>query len=190
METAHTQHSHDGSWWWSGSEWVPAWSPDGRWWFDGQMWRRVGSGLAFSRFEKRLGLVWLVGFVLACVWAAFSAPHVTPDDGLTGGWLASGVGLFLAWLSGTVATGYLLTRRRRSRRLLAFVPGVWLLMGLWVTFLAAMPIPGTPDNDDGAAVGVALMSVPALAVLALLAGIGSAIAWLVVRPTNRAVAIT
>ena len=63
-------------------------------------------------------------------------------------------------------------------------------MGRWVTFLAAMPIPGTPDNDDGAAVGVALMSVPALAVLALLAGIGSAIAWLVVRPTNRAVAIT
>jgi len=187
VETAQTQHSFDGSWWWSGSEWVPAWSPDGRSWFDGQTWRRVGgSGLTFSRFEKQLGVTWLVGFVLACVWAAFSAPHVTPDDGLTGGWLVSGVALFFAWLLGMAATGYLLTRRGRSRTLLTFVPGVWLLMGLWVSFLATMPVPGTPDNDNGVAVGVVLMAVPAIAVLALLAGIGFAMARLVGRLSKRA----
>ena len=186
VETAPTQHSTDGSWWWSGSEWVPARTPDGRWWFDGQTWRRTGGrGLTFGRFEKRLGVTWLAGFVLACVWAAFSAQHVTPNDGLTGAWLVSGVVLFSGWLLGMAATGYLLTRRSRSRGLLGFVPGVWLLMGLWVTLLATMPIPGTPDNDDGAAVGVVLMAMPAIAVLALLAGIGSALAWLVSRLTKR-----
>jgi hypothetical protein len=59
-------------------------------------------------------------------------------------------------------------------------------MGLWVSFLATMPVPGTPDNDNGVAVGVVLMAVPAIAALALLAGIGSAIAWLVGRLTKRA----
>ena len=136
--------------------------------------------------EQRLGVTWLVGFVLACVWAAFSAPHVTPDDGLTGGWLVSGVALFFAWLLGMAATGYLLTRRGRSRTLLTFVPGGWLLMGLWVSFLATMPVPGTPDNDNGVAVGVVLMAVPAIAVLALLAGIGFAMARLVGRLSKRA----
>ena len=186
VDSAPAQHSTDGSWWWSGSEWVPARSPDGRWWFDGQTWRRVGgSGVTFSRFEKRLGVAWLVGFVLACVWAAFSAPHVKPDDGLTEGWLVSGVALVFAWLLGMATTGYLLTRRGRSRSLVAFVPGVWLLMGLWVTFLATMPLPGTPDDDNGPAVGLVLVAVPAFAVLALLAGIGFAVAWLVARLARR-----
>jgi hypothetical protein len=48
-----------------------------------------------------------------------------------------------------------------------------------------MPISGTPDNDNGAAAGVVLMAVPAIGVLALLAGIGSAIAWLVAHLTKR-----
>ena len=144
------------------------------------------SRLTFGRFEQRLAVTWLVGSVLACVWAVFSAPHVTPNDGLTGGWLASGIALFIAWLLGMAATGYLLTRRGRSGGLLAFVPGVWFLMGIWVTLLATMPIPDAPDNDNGVAVGVVLMAVPAILVLALLAGIGSAVARLVSRLFRRA----
>lgn len=185
VETAPTQHSADGSWWWSGSEWVPAWSPDRRWWFDGNTWRDVaGARAGLSRFEKRLVAAWIISLVLACGWAVASGPHVTPD-GLTSGWLVSGVAIFFGWLLGMAATGFLLTRRQRTRQLLVFVPVAWFMMGLWVAFLATMPIPGATDDDNGPAVGLVLMAFPGLAVLALTAGIGSAVAWLIARARER-----
>ena len=41
VETAPAQHSPDRVWWWTGREWLSAWSSDGRWWFDGTSWRAV-----------------------------------------------------------------------------------------------------------------------------------------------------
>jgi hypothetical protein len=126
-------------------------------------------------------MAWVAWCVVACTWAGFAGPHVVPDVGLTDGWLVSGVVVFVLWLMGMVGTGYMLTRRRSALSLLAFVPIVWALMGFWVAFLAAAPVPGASDEDNGPAVGLVLLAVPAFAVLALLAGVGFGIAWLVNR---------
>jgi hypothetical protein len=188
VETMPVQHSPDGVWWWSGEQWLPAWSPDRRWWFDGVTWTPAISRLRtiFGRFDRRLAIAWAVAFVVALVWAFSSGPHVTTDDGLTGPWFVSFVVVFLAWLLGTIVTGYMLARRQRLLSLLMIVPLIWFLMGLWVGILGSMQTPASqPGDDNGAAVGVVLLAVPALLVLALLAALGVLVGWLVNRTVRR-----
>jgi hypothetical protein len=181
-----TKHSEDGAWCWSGSEWLPARSPDGKWWFDGQVWRRARRRFDFGRVDKACAVVWLVWFGVAVVAAEVLGPHVTVADGLTGGWLVCGAVVVLVWLLGMVVTGFVLARRMRRASLLASVVLVWLLMGFWVAIVAAIPTPATqPGDDDGAAVGLMMMAVPAFLVLALLAAVGAAAAWSVRRVSRR-----
>lgn len=183
METAPAQHSPDGAWWWSGNEWFPAWSQDHRWWFDGTAWREARRpALPLDRFERFLALAWLVLFGLTCLWGQIAAPHITPDDGLPGAWLASGAVIVVSWLLGVTVTGYVLSRRGRSAALRAFVPLVWFLMGMWVAFLANVPSPASQPGDDvSAGAGLVLLATPALGVLWLLAALGVGLARLVAR---------
>lgn len=168
-----------------GTEWLPARSPDGKWLFDGQVWRRARRQFDLGRVEKVCAVAWLVWFGLAVVAAAVSGPQVTVANGLTGGWLVFGAVVVLIWLLGMVITGLVLTRRKRLASLLASVGFVWLLMGFWVAIVAAIPTPATqPGDDDGAAVGLMIMAVPAFLVLALLAAVGAAAGWLVTRTSG------
>ena len=91
-----------------------------------------------------------------------------------------GAAVVLIWLLGVVVTWYGLMSRKRRASLLSFVVLVWLLMGFWVATVAAIPTPASqPSDDDGAAVDLIMMAVPAFLLLALLVGHGAVAAWVV-----------
>ena len=71
-----SRHSADGEWWWSGAEWLPAWSADRRSWFDGLRWTRNGRYRLEEPTGREFGIgaAWLLLWALSLVWSAREAP--------------------------------------------------------------------------------------------------------------------
>jgi hypothetical protein len=80
-----SQFSPDGSWWWNGSDWIPARSPDGRqavW--TGSRWVRSGSTGAVLAIAASLWVVEIGLFVVAIIVLIFVANEEYVARGQTG----------------------------------------------------------------------------------------------------------
>ena len=174
------QHSPDGLWWWSGSEWVPAWTADRRWWFNGASWTRVSRTPAFpkpSAVEFLMAGAWFLIWVLALVWAAAAVPAANagmdPSDAIVRGGLMLAVGAVVLLL----VCGYLLAHAGRWVYMAALTLYVWGLLLAWYVGAMLMTTPAADgsDNDNAAGAGLVILGVPGLFVVAALVGLGAGV---------------
>ena len=182
------RHSPDKAWWWSGAQWVPAWSPDGAWWFDGVTWRAglangqgrtLGPWRRLTRSETVVGALWFALWLVSALWAAVTVPKAQSERSpvSSGAWLF-GITLGGSAVLATIATAAWLAYRGRWW-------AIWLLAlyvaGLFFAwYLAAMfsvPVPaGQPDTqDDAAAVGLFFLALPTAAGVGLLVSLGTGV---------------
>lgn len=184
------QHSPDGSWWWSGTEWLPAWSADRRWWFNGVRWKRRSP--AFPRpstVEYVMFGVWFVVWVLALVFTSFAVPAYDSGVDLSDSVVRSGLALAVGSAGGLLVCGYLLGRTGRWVYLAALTLYVWVLMlALYVGAMSMVPESAGGYDDNAAGAGFVLLGGPALFVTATLvglgAGVGAAVRFVARRPTR------
>ena len=167
------RHSPDGEWWWSGSEWLPAWSADRRWWFDGLRWtptRKQGLARAFRRQVAMLG-GWLLVWLLSLAWSAYVLA-VSPD-GAPVIPLITGAALLICWVGGSVASGFLLAFHAAWPSVVLMAGYVWVLSMAW--YVASMLIGPDPagTNDIGAGAGVVILGIPMFLVIGTLVSVGA-----------------
>jgi hypothetical protein len=185
-----TATSHDGQWWWDGTQWLPAYTPDHRWRFDGSQWRPVNARTRPPRWLLLTGVVWLA-FVASWLAAGtvFLAVSSPGDPGRSA--LIVIVSLAAVAALATLAWGYLVGRRRETVWLWpAAVAGTTVQLFTYVTAMLAAPqSPGDANNDNAAGAGFAILAVPtALLILALLwlGALIGALSRILVKPSRRA----
>jgi hypothetical protein len=131
------------------------------------------------------GLAWLAALAIpgatGVILAATTADHPISDE--QGQHIVVTIGLLLgAALLVTVLVGFVAWRYRSWRALtVASLVGTgWLLTNYVVGYIlvAAITDPQNTDSDIGAGAGAAILSVPTFVVIALLLGVGAAIAWI------------
>lgn len=172
-------HSPDGLWWWSGSEWLPAWSADRQWWFNGTVWThasRSRTALKPSAVEFVMAGAWFLIWVLALVWAAAAIPASNAGSAPSEAIKRGGLTLLVGSTVLLPACGYLLAHSGRWIYLAALTLYVWVLLLAW--YIGAMlmaPAADGSDNDTAAGAGLVILGVPGLIVIAALVGLGAAI---------------
>lgn len=171
------RHSPDGSWWWSGAEWVPAWSGDRQWWFDGTVWTRTRRTRTFpkpSAVEYVIAGAWFLIWILALVWAAKAEPEANagadPSSVVVSGGLVLGIGSVIL----LVVCGYLLAHAGRWVYMAGLTLYVWgLLLAWYVGAMLMTPATDGSDNDNAAGAGLVILGIPALFAVAVLVGLGA-----------------
>jgi hypothetical protein len=178
------QHSGDGNWWWTGSQWLPARSQDGQWWFNGSSWIRVNRTRTLPKptaLEWMLGIAWAVLWALTLVWwGMLDASRPEPGEPLSSGLLRSGLALGVLTLVCMPASGYVLARARRwpyVGALVLYITG--LVVVLYVIAMVTAPTGGASSNDTAAGAGVALLAIPSLLLVAICVGLGAGASQLV-----------
>ncbi len=171
------QHSPDGSWWWSGSEWLPAWSADRRWWFNGARWTPAGRSRPFpkpSGVEYVMVGAWLVVWGLALVWTSAAVPQASAGADPRAAVVRAGLMLALGSAGLLVVCGFLLARAGRWVYVAALTLYVWVLLLFWyVGAMLMAPAVDLSDNDNAAGAGLVILGVPALLVVATLVSLGA-----------------
>ncbi|HEX3929963.1 MAG TPA: hypothetical protein VHW64_04625 [Nocardioides sp.] len=180
----HGQHSGDGNWWWTGSQWLPARSQDGQWWFNGSSWIRANRAHTLPKptaLEWRLGIAWAVLWALALVWwGMLDASRPEQGEALSSGLLRSGLALGVLVLAYLPASGYALARARRWPYVGALVLYISaLLILLYVIAMLTAPTDGGTSNDTAASAGVVLLAIPTLLLVAVCVGLGAGASALV-----------
>jgi hypothetical protein len=181
------RHSPDKAWWWSGAQWMPAWSPDGAWWFDGSTWRSALTvGRPASRPRRQLtqaemvvAALWFALWLISTAWAAVTVPRAQAG----GSTVSLGT-----WVLGTVLVGSVVLGTVVSAAWLAYRGRwwvVWLLViyvsGLFFAwYVAAMlfvPVPaGQPDaQDDAVGAGLVFLALPTAVAVGFLVSVGTGV---------------
>ena len=163
------QYSPDGRWWWDGYTWRPAFTSDGRSWFDGRYWRTVAVRSPRPRWVLPLAGVWLSAL---SAWEITAWVSVAAGAKIDASWVLVIALLAAAGVLATVSWGFCLARYRRWADLaISAVVGAGVLLGWYVAAMISLAQPGeAADNEAGA--GVAIFSLPALASVSILLGIG------------------
>ncbi|BBH18583.1 hypothetical protein Back2_28700 [Nocardioides baekrokdamisoli] len=175
-ETADGQHSPDGIWWWTGEEWISAWSPDFRYWFDGSTWipqssARRGQSAFLRRSDWVLGGIWITGAILATGFGMQAASHndhpeLEPTWAL---WSWGGVAATLVLMMPVM--GYLTCRAPgRIARMALATALVW--GSLLAAYVLAMATSSDPNSDNAAGAGLVVLGIPAGLAAAALVGFG------------------
>ena len=175
VDGGNGQHSPDRAWWWTGTEWRPAWSVDRRWWFDGQRWVRVRRHRPeLGSAGRRLLALWSSWGVALVVWSALNVGLGPSRMSLALG----GALLFIAGV-GLLSSGVLLGRVHRRVLALPLVGYVtiWLLLA-YVMAMLLSPVNPADVRDLAAGVGVLFLAVPSLCSVGVLAGFGLLIEYL------------
>jgi hypothetical protein len=180
-------HSLDKAWWWSGTQWMPAWSPDGAWWFDGSTWRSALTRRRptsrprrhLTQAEMVVAALWFVLWLACTVWAVVTVPKAQAEGSTVSSatWVWAIV-LFGAAVLGTVVSAVWLAYRGRWWVIFLLVIYVSGLFFAWyVAAMFAVPIPaGQPDTqDDAAAVGLVFLALPTAVAVGFLAAVGTGI---------------
>lgn len=178
---ATTGHSPDLMWWWDGGAWRPAFSSDGQWWWDGRQWLgRLPTGRHRSRLPglavTLAGVLWLalLGLLLPIteVFAGASATSSLTEQKFS----AVIAGMAGVAIVATLVWGALLGYRRVWWLLLASASiGTWILAFGYVFSMIVLADPADPTSDNGAAVGLIILGVPAFVVVTLLLVVGGTV---------------
>lgn len=172
-----TRFSLDGSWWWDGWQWLPAFTPDRLWRFTGEQWVPVGGRGKPPKWLVVTGLGWLVAFTGPLLYATvFIAINGPADPSTLAVYVL--VGLAAIAVLATGAWGFLVGRRRALRWLWrAAAIGTAAQIFCYVLAMLAAPSSDGSAQDDAAGAGLAILTVPtALVTLTLLwlgAGVGA-----------------
>lgn len=169
--------SDDGHWWWDGVRWRPAVSPDGRWRFDGHVWRRTNAWRRPPLGVLIASAIWATAIAL---WAPITVmlPHDPAGDvgpGATARFGAVALGMVIA----TAMLGLVLGLTTQLRwTWLAAALGTCMQMAGYVVMMLGAPQPGGVE-DDAAAVGLLIFSMPILLAVTGLLWIGAGTGLLV-----------
>ena len=155
-----SRFSDDGQWWWDGRGWLPAVSMDRRWRFDGQRWRRNTSWRAPSKWVLIGAAVW--AFVLL-IWGPIAIALLsTPDGGSSPDSLAILLAVLACLAVATALLGLLFGVTTQLRWIwAATVIGTWAQLSGYVVAQLMQPQPGGVE-DNAAAVGLIMFSMPTL----------------------------
>lgn len=177
----HGQHSPDGLYWWTGEEWIRAWSPDLRYWFDGTEWvprspRTRPWALSLSKSERWLGSLWIALAVAATGFSMQAASHndhpaLEPTWAV---WTLACLGACLVILM--PVSGYVVGYA--PRRIARMVRVTMIMWGsLLIAYILAMAASSDQNSDIGAGVGLVILGLPSGLVVAALVGFGGLVRW-------------
>jgi hypothetical protein len=178
------QHSEDGLWWWSGSQWTPAWSVDRQWWFNGASWIRVARARSLpkpSALECGIAIAWSLLWVVAVVWwAVLDHSQPAPDRATSSGLLHSGLAVGVSALVLLSVCGDLLARAQRWSYVGALIGYVSaLLIALYVVAMLTAPTEAGTSNDTAAAAGLVILGIPLVLFVTTFVGLGAGTSVLV-----------
>lgn len=167
QQTVH--HSEDGAYWWSGEQWLPAWSPDDRWWFDGSTWVPTHRPKLLARRDIITGVVWGVVSLAAMVLSAVLAGHPNTAP-VSVAWALGLLGIVA--ILGLPITGFITSRGPKAGR--RFLLGIAYVSTLWIAvYLVAMMATNDPNADIEAGAGLVVIGIPSAIGIAILQGLGA-----------------
>lgn len=180
--SAERRHSPDGAYWWTGEQWVPAWSADRRWWFDGRAWVPAAPrDSLLARADRVVAGLWVAFALVAMVEFGYVAHK---GEGASKGWIAPLIGTAGVWVLAVIATGYVAGRAPLAWPRLCLAFGFLCLIA-GVVYVESMLATTDANNDIEAGSGVVVLGVPAAALIALLLGLGALIRWAVAAIRRR-----
>lgn len=175
INPAQRQHSPDGLYWWTGNQWVAAWSHDRSHWFDGTRWlprAHQPPVPLLRRSDWILGGLWCSVAAVATGFAMLAAAEsvdasTEPNSTL---WTLAALAAVLVVLM--PVAGYATGRApRRLPRMCLAAGAMWgsIMLGYVLSMLTATG----PANDDAAGAGVVILAIPTACVVAVLMGLGA-----------------
>lgn len=163
--------STDGEWWWDGVQWLPISSLDGRWRFDGDARRRTNAWRSPPLGVLIASAIWAGAIAL---WAPIAVVlSGDPDGGVAPDAIDSFGALALCIVIATVMHGLVLGLKTQLRWIwVVALLGTCMQMVGYVAIMVGTPQPGGVE-DDAAAVGIEILSMPILIAVAGLLWIGA-----------------